>query len=48
VDVAWIRRELSTQPGDRVLRRDADSDEEQQPEPFDLEAVNRRLTALRE
>lgn len=27
---------------------DYDSDEEQQPEPFDLEAVNRRLAALRE
>jgi Plasmid pRiA4b ORF-3-like protein len=25
---------------------DYDSDEEQQPEPFDLEAVNRRLAAL--
>jgi hypothetical protein len=25
---------------------DCDSDEEQQPEPFDLEAVNRRLAAL--
>ena len=25
---------------------DYDSDEEQQPEPFDLDAVNRRLAAL--
>lgn len=27
---------------------DRDSEEEQRPEPFDLEAVNRRLAALRE
>jgi hypothetical protein len=30
----------------RGLHIDYDSDEEQQPEPFDLEAVNRRLAAL--